>query len=407
MYLHIPFCARKCSYCDFRSFGNSGEAEQKAYIGALCREIREYKTDAEDGAEEGTRAASSYGIAAEENGAAETNYNVDSIFFGGGTPSLLEPLHIAAAMNALSDSFHIDPDAEITIEANPGTLTAAKLKQYRLMGINRLSLGVQSMDDSVLFTLGRIHTRSQVLDSVRLAREAGFDNINIDLMLGIPGQTLESWERTMDEIFGLEPEHLSFYSLQIEEGTPFYDWFRTGRLEAMPEELDRRMYHGMRRRLEDQGYRHYEISNAAKPGRECRHNLKYWSMQDYIGLGLAAHSYVRGVRFSNTEDMERYLRGDHLEEVHKNDRADSISDYLFTELRRIEGFSQSEFEERFGEPPSALFGPEIRRFCAEGLLEADGDRLRFTARGLDFTNTVLRELMTAGETETHTGGTQV
>lgn len=304
---------------------------------------------------------------------------------------------IERVLVALRSVFRVSAQAEITLEANPGTLNPEKLRAYRRMGINRLSMGVQSLDRDILKKLGRIHDRDTALRNVGQAREAGFDNINLDLMFGIPGQSLDVWKDTMEEVLSLNPEHLSFYSLQIEEGTSFYDWFASGRLEQLPEELDRRMYHEALGMLKERGYLHYEISNAAMDGYACRHNLKYWSMEDYLGLGLAAHSYIRGVRFFNTSDMGRYLGGDHLEAVHRNDRNDSISDYLFTGLRRIQGISEKDFETRFGQSLTDLFGAEIRRFTGDGLLEQREDgRLCFTEKGLDVTNTVLRELMTAG-----------
>ncbi len=403
IYLHIPFCVQKCAYCDFTSFGGASEEEQERYVRGLIREIREYGAGGEtgqvrdesgpaDGRPEPAGTAEDEGPA----GPGIRGYLADSVFFGGGTPSLLEPHLIESLLAELEHVFRVSGEAEITLEANPGTLSAEKLAAYRRMGINRLSMGVQSMDDGILRTLGRIHDRKTVLENWRQARSAGFDNINLDLMFGVPDQRLEDWEKTLSEILALEPEHLSFYSLQIEEGTEFYRRFCSGSLSQIPEELDRRMYHTALEELEKRGYHHYEISNAAKPGFECRHNLKYWSMEDYLGLGLAAHSYIRGVRFCNTGDRDAYERGDRLEEVHRNDRRDSISDFLFTELRRIRGISLSEFELRYGQPLTGLFGPQVRRFTGEGLLETEGDFLRFTKKGLDFTNTVMRELMTAG-----------
>lgn len=378
IYLHIPFCVQKCNYCDFQSFPGRGPEEQERYMEALSREIAEYRSEK----------------SSSENEDIDINkYSVNSIFFGGGTPSLLEPQLISRVFEELKSVFSVEDGAEITLEANPGTLDSGKLEAYREMGINRLSIGVQSFSDEILQFLGRIHDRRTAVENIRQARNAGFDNLNLDLMFGIPGQGLSQWEETLQEALDLAPEHLSFYSLQIEEGTPFYRWFAAGEMEQPSQELDRAMYHGALKRLEERGYRRYEISNAAKPGFECRHNLKYWSMKDYLGLGLSAHSYIRGVRFFNTSQMDTYLAGDHLADVHRNDRQDSISDYLFTELRRAEGILLSDFELRYGQPLSELFGPEIRRFVQEGMLFCDGEILCFTERGLDFTNTVLRELM--------------
>lgn len=345
---------------------------------SLCREIRSYGDEDE-----------------------VKNYKVDTVFFGGGTPSLLSPARMGMIFSALRDAFDLTEDAEITMEANPGTVTLDTLREYRFLGVNRLSLGVQSMDDSVLAYLGRIHRSRDAVSGFSAARQAGFDNINLDLMFGIPGQTMESFADTLRQIFLLEPEHLSFYSLQLEEGTPFYRWFREGQLIPAAEELDREMYHRLIQKLPEKGYVHYEISNASKAGRECRHNLKYWSMADYIGLGLAAHSYVGGVRFCNTSDLETYFQkagsGLQIEEIHKNTRADSITDYLFTELRLLRGIDLEDFSGRFGEPLEALYPLEIKRFLEEGFLWKRGGRIGFTEKGLDFTNTVLRELMTKQE----------
>ena len=383
LYLHIPFCVRKCNYCDFLSFPEktAGEALRQQYVGCLCREILAYGGD---------------------------GLLVDTVFFGGGTPSLLSPAQAEQIFCALSAAFSIAEDAEITMEVNPGTVDYDKLAAYRSLGVNRLSLGIQSMDDEILSYLGRIHNRKQAEESFCLARKAGFDNLNCDLIFGIPGQSPDSFSDTTEQIFSMGPEHLSFYSLQLEEGTPFYDWFSAGTLIPAAEETDRAMYHRLLSDLSDHGYIHYEISNAAKPGRECRHNLKYWSMKNYLGLGLAAHSYMDGLRFFNTSDLPVYFRAfDAKEEtgaasgavagMQKNTRDDSITDYLFTELRLLSGIELADFENRFGEPLEARYPEAVSRFLMQGLLWKRDGRIGFTERGLDFTNTVLRELMAAEE----------
>ena len=400
LYVHIPFCVKKCDYCDFPSFPGRGDTEQEAYVKALCREIARY---GQDGC--GERGGSE--LRREENGGAGqigesqeayiSRYSVDTIFLGGGTPSLLRPSLICDILDSLGQVFSIEAEAEITIEANPGTLGPDKLKAYRSMGINRLSMGVQSLDDGILQGLGRIHSREEVLENYGQARRAGFENINLDLMFGIPDQGLGQWEATLDEALSLSPEHLSFYSLQIEEGTPFYHRFASGRLSQPSQELDRKMYHRALSRLEEEGYLHYEISNAARKGFACRHNMKYWTMEDYLGLGLSAHSYIRGVRFFNSSDMKEYAALSGPADIHKNDRRDSVSDYLFTGMRLVRGMDLDDFHYRYGESVFQMFPGPLERFQAQGLLEIQDRHLRFTRRGLDFTNTVLRELMQAGE----------
>ncbi|MBR2001516.1 MAG: radical SAM family heme chaperone HemW, partial [Firmicutes bacterium] len=258
IYIHIPFCVQKCRYCDFTSYAQMGEELKNRYIKSLLNQIQQMAT--------GCCAASlpSFG-----------GRTVDSIFFGGGTPSLLSPAQLGEIMTELRSHFVLTDDCEITMEANPGTVSLETLQGYRNLGFNRISFGVQSMEPEILKTLGRIHGPEEAAESVRLAREAGFENLNLDLMFGIPGQTLEQWKSTLTKITDLKPEHISFYSLQVEEGTPIYNEIKFGRLEPLTDEEDREMYHAGLEYLRDQGYHQYEISNGAKPGKECRHNIKY------------------------------------------------------------------------------------------------------------------------------------
>lgn len=386
LYVHIPFCSQKCSYCDFLSFegqGNSPEIHEE-YIKSLIREIgingKSYRED----------------------------YRIDSIFFGGGTPSLIQEALIADVLSAVKADFNVSDDAEITIESNPGTLNRQKLERYLAAGINRLSMGVQSLDEQCLIRLGRIHNRQDFLDNFRLAREVGFRNISVDLMFSIPGQDMEIWNDTLNDILQLAPEHISFYSLQIEEGTKFFRLFNEGELQENSDELDRGMYHEAIHLLKKRGYHHYEISNAAKPGLECRHNLKYWSMEDYLGVGLGSHSFVKGVRFSNTRNLAEYnrilaidnqtLAENALPEVWRqpNTRQDMISEYLFTGLRKIDGISLSDFEERFGATLQEIYRdkwPDINRFIESKHLFMDENKLKFTEKGIDVSNTVLVEFV--------------
>ncbi len=365
IYLHVPFCAAKCRYCDFLSFAGSDAGLRARYVEALRAEIR----------------ARGEGQAA------------DSVFFGGGTPSLLEPEEIASLLAALREAYQILPDAEISMEANPGTVDAWKLSAYRSAGITRLSLGVQSFDDALLARIGRIHSARQAEEAAEAARAAGFENLNLDLIFALPGQSLADWERTLRRAIALAPEHVSFYALQIEEGTPLCEAVRRGEERPVPEETDRAMYHLALRLLAEAGYEPYEISNAAKPGFACRHNLKYWSFQDYMGLGLGAASFLNGVRLKNTEELSEYLAGRFEAERHENSLSDSMAEYLFTGLRKREGISLAAFEERFGRSVEEIHPGVLEKHLRSGLLERNGARVFLTERGLDLANTVLCDLI--------------
>lgn len=373
LYLHIPFCIRKCNYCDFLSF-EAGYDRQKAYVGALRKEIElcsdKYRNE----------------------------YYVDSVFVGGGTPSLLDTSLLRELVEALKKGFTLSKDAEITIESNPKTLNQEKLEAYLDMGINRLSIGVQSFDNELLTRLGRAHSAEDFYNNYSLARSCGFSNINIDLMFSIPGQTLKHWKETLRRTTDLAPEHLSFYSLQIEEGTPFFQMKKEGTLVETDGQEDRDMYHYAQSFLKEKDFLQYEISNAAKKGYESRHNLKYWSMDDYLGMGLGAHSFIAGVRFSNTTDLETYIKsgGSSVVWSHNNSREDSISEYLFTGLRRIAGVDLNKFQKVFGEPVKNVFSQnwvQIEHYIEDGYLIYDENQLRFTEKGIDISNTILTEFI--------------
>jgi oxygen-independent coproporphyrinogen III oxidase len=369
LYLHIPFCLRKCNYCDFLSFGGIPEEEQKEYFRSLVHEI-------------------------ETNSQIYSNkYYVDSIFIGGGTPSLVQEGLILELMRVVRDRFDVDKNAEISIESNPKTLTKNKLDTYLEAGINRLSIGAQSFDDNLLNHLGRVHSTEDFMTNYSLARACGFRNINIDLMFAVPGQTLQIWMDTLQRAIGLEPEHISFYSLQLEEGTPFYSMFQEGSLKETDEELDRDMYHRAAEVLKDSGYLHYEISNAAKPGFQCRHNLKYWSMDDYLGLGLGAHSFMNGMRFNNAADLKEYIAAPGVLGQHWNTKEDNISEYLFTGMRKIQGIELEDFQERFGISLESIHGKTLEKYRESGLIKITDGRLRFTEKGIDVSNTVLAEFV--------------
>ncbi|MDR2295781.1 MAG: radical SAM family heme chaperone HemW [Clostridiales Family XIII bacterium] len=369
LYVHIPFCAQKCLYCDFLSFAHTDAALREAYTRALVAEIR--------------RQGTFY----------DNRFCVNSVFLGGGTPSLLSAEQLSRILTALSRAFPQARDCETTMEANPDSLDARKLDAALSRGVNRLSMGVQALSDPLLRTLGRLHTRAGFLASHEAARRAGFRNINLDLMFAFPTQTLADWRETLAEAIDLRPAHLSFYSLQPEEGTPMREALRAGKLVAVDEDTDREMYHYAVRTLSGAGYAHYEISNAARPGFRCRHNLKYWSMRPYLGLGLGAHSYADGVRFSNTEDLRAYLAAadegaPRRAHAHLCARDERIAEYMFLGLRRIAGVCEAEYRRTFGEDLRARFGGEIDRLTGEGLLTRADGALRLTARGLDMSNRV-------------------
>jgi len=375
LYIHIPFCLKKCGYCDFLSFGGCSEDLQEKYVDALCTELDMY---------------SGKGVL------------VDTVYIGGGTPSLLHQNHIRKIMKAAKAAFCITEDAEITIEANPKTLTEDKLNSYRDAGINRLSMGAQSMQDEMLLFMGRAHSKQDFLDNFRAARASGFDNINVDLMFGIPGQTMEMWESSLNELIELGPEHISFYSLQLEEGTEFAKQYRDGNIDLPPVELDRDMYHRGISMLKDAGYEHYEISNCAKPGRCSRHNMKYWDFVEYYSVGLGAHSfgYDEGRRF-NVSDFDTYFemvaRGTLPQEPAENETMqDYMSEYVFTALRKLEGLSFDDFRETFGEEFFDVYKEQrsiIEEYAARNLVVVTDTHMSLTVEGIDVSNEIMAEFV--------------
>ena len=375
IYLHIPFCVRKCLYCDFLS-GPADKKTQEAYLGALLGELS--------------------GRSGEYAGR-----KVCSVFIGGGTPSAVDAVWIRRLMEAVRAFYALQEGAEVTLEVNPGTVTGESLALYAGAGINRLSIGLQSAWDSELALLGRIHDRARFEETYRLAREAGFSNINVDLMSALPGQSPESWRGTLRYVTGLTPppEHISAYSLILEEGTPFYEMYRRGELEPADEDTDREMYEFTGAYLEAQGYRRYEISNYAREGFCCRHNVGYWIRRDYAGFGIGAASLISNVRFSNGRDLEAYCR-DPLgvrEQVQRLSQKDQREEFVFLGLRLTEGVSERCFAAQFGRELEAVYGDVIEKFVGEGLLEWSGEEppggrgrfLRLTARGLDLSNYVM------------------
>lgn len=373
LYLHIPFCVSKCKYCDFLS-APSGEEQRQIYVERLCRRIR-YWSDV----------IHNYG------------YEIVSIFVGGGTPSILTEAQITQVFEAVHESFPIREDAEITLEMNPGTDVKDKLPVYRELGINRLSMGLQSADNEELKCLGRIHTYEDFRQVYQWAREAGFTNINVDLMSAIPGQTLESYEDTLRKVADLEPEHISAYSLIIEEGTPFYERYGEGRhAEELPDEdIERQMYVRTGEILEDYGYHHYEISNYAKDGYECRHNLGYWDRKEYLGLGAGASSLMDHIRWKEPDHIgpSTGLVLEEREDFTRLRRKDEMEEFMFLGLRKINGVSEYDFYKSFRVSMDEIYKESIENLIKEGLLVREEDRIRLTDRGIDLSNYALSQFL--------------
>ena len=371
LYLHMPFCVRKCAYCDFLSFP-SGAETQRMYAKRLMEDI-------------------------DVMGKRYGEIPVETIFIGGGTPSVPDSGLIVEIMEHVRHAFHVADGAEISMEANPGTVTREKLTDYRKAGINRLSFGLQSANDRELKLLGRIHTWAEFLESFTLARECGFANLNIDLMSALPGQTCESWKETLSRVTDLDPEHISAYSLIIEEGTSFGERYGSeeGRKLLPDEDSEREMYHETKRFLKDCGYERYEISNYAKPGRECRHNIGYWTGVPYLGLGLGASSYLDGCRFTVNPDMKQYLeeKPGMFADIEKLTKKDMEEEFFYVGLRMTAGVSLSEFERRFGISAKEVYPGLMETFVKEKAARFEGDRFVLTDYGLDVSNYIMAQFL--------------
>ena len=367
IYIHIPFCIRKCDYCDFLS-GPSGPKEQADYVQALLREIQ--------AAEEGE------------------GRSVSSIFIGGGTPSVLDERLLGDILREIRNRLKMEEDAEITIEVNPGTANIGKFQAYREMGINRLSIGLQSPEDRELKILGRIHNYGQFLETYQEARTVGFDNINIDLMSAIPDQTYEGWVKNLRTVAELEPEHISAYSLIVEEGTPF----AARKLNLPDEDTEYNMYEATAQILKEYGFEQYEISNYARKGRECRHNVGYWTRQDYLGFGLGASSLYGKERFANTADMKKYLENSrNPEKIREKEpsltREDEMAEFMFLGLRMTKGISKADFQRCFGCTIESVYGEVLEKYeSMELLLEKDG-RIFLSREGIHVSNSIMAEFL--------------
>lgn len=402
IYIHIPFCARKCDYCDFLSMCADNDTKRE-YVSALINEIKLSKDRMKE-------------------------YLVDTVFIGGGTPSILEGKYISDIMVTLRECCHILENAEITIECNPGTVDQYKLEQYKKVGINRISLGLQSANDEELEAIGRIHNYSKFEESFHLAREAGFTNINVDIMSALPGQTLKSYQKTIKKVLSLNPEHISAYSLIVEEDTPLYDRVEQAEeagIHIFPEEdVEREMYYDTEKMLYEAGYERYEISNYCKKGYMCRHNAGYWKRTEYLGFGLGAASLYKDTRYSNVEDLYQYISvmsgggsesdssfwedeiyEDNVWEIQEDrltiiqgkiqqlSAKDRMEEFMFLGLRMMEGISVKTFEEMFGRKYENIYGTVSNKLMEQGLLEQKGDNIRLTKRGIDISNYVMSEFL--------------
>lgn len=373
IYVHIPFCLSKCHYCDFASYANL-EYEYEVYIDALINEIKAYTQSIKEP------------IVAK------------TIFVGGGTPSVLPPFLLEKLLIALKQYLIFDQNIEYTLETNPGTLTLEKLDIIKKHGINRISIGLQAYQNNLLKKIGRIHTREQFIKNYELCKEAGFNNISVDLMFGLPGQSLQDWEETLLNVIKLEPEHISAYSLIVEEGTLFGDLYNKGKLELIDEDTERSMYHYAKTYLEENGYQQYEISNFAKKDKESKHNILYWRTLPYIGVGLGAHSYYKDTRYHNTYEMKEYLKNSNdLSEIQKNkefiDPKTAMAEYMFLGLRLNSGVLDEDFKNKFGYSIMDIYGQQITRHIKEGLLKREKGKTTLTDFGQDVSNIVFSSFL--------------
>ena len=380
IYIHIPFCVKKCAYCDFLSCPADDETKSR-YVQALCKEI-EWAKDCLD------------------------EYLVDTVFIGGGTPSILEEKYIGQILDTLRSAARISDDAEITIECNPGTLTMEKLENYKEVGINRISIGLQSANDEELKSIGRIHNFDEFKESYKLAREAGFENINVDLMSALPGQTVESYKETLNKVISLNPEHISAYSLIVEDETLLKERVESGLVELPNEDDEREMYYMTKDILEKAGYKRYEISNYAKDGFECRHNVGYWKRTEYLGFGIGAASLFRAKRFYNTSDINRYINmlerdvmnADEVwKSINENEETltknDEMEEFMFLGLRMMDGISADDFKESFGKDIKSVYGEVLEKLESQGLLVTEQEIIKLSERGIDISNQVLANFL--------------
>ncbi len=371
IYIHIPFCKRKCYYCDFISYSGKDDSFIKTYIQKVLQEMQQYNFE---------------------------NYNITTIYIGGGTPSYIQAKYILELLKSLKSKLQKNETnfekIEITLEINPATITQEKLKQYKKAGINRISIGLQTTNDKLLRQIGRIHTYQDFLEAYQLVQKVGFQNINIDLMIGLPNQSIQDVKQSLEKIQHLKPDHISIYSLIVEEGTKLEKLISSGQLCLPNEELERQMYWYVKNTLELNGYQHYEISNFAKKGKESKHNLNCWKQKEYIGLGAAAHSYLKDIRYSNasfTPTGDWDFTNKKIEE--KQTIEDKKKEYMLLGLRKLEGVSIQKFKEKYGENPIFLYRKQIDKLVKEKLLIVEGNWIHLTNQGIDLANLVWEEFV--------------
>ena len=376
IYIHIPFCMQKCLYCDFVSYINKSECV-KEYINCMIKEIQSYDLK---------------------------KYNITTIYIGGGTPSFIESDYIKEIINVIQNKLEKNDtrweDIEITIEANPGTVTLEKLNDYKTVGINRISLGLQATQDRLLKQIGRIHNYKDFLEAYELLKRVGFNNINVDLMIGLPNQSIKDLKESLEKIIKLDPNHISVYSLIIEDGTPISKLLDEEEIKLPDEEIERQMYWYVKNKLELNGYNHYEISNFSKKGKESKHNLNCWKQKQYIGIGAAAHSYFKDIRYSNTNNIEEYIKNIKENNIEKNRKIeekqtieDKKNEFIMLGFRMIEGVNIADFKAKFVDNPLYVYREKIKKLTDEGLIEVDLNNIKLTNKGLDLANVVFEEFI--------------
>lgn len=373
IYIHIPFCKQKCFYCDFCSFANKNEMQGK-YVETVINEIK--------------------------NITHKEKYTVTTIYLGGGTPSILNPNYIKNILQEIKSSFEILDDAEITIEINPGTVNEEKLKRYKEYGINRLSIGLQSANDKILKNIGRIHDYKQFEETFFYARKCGFRNINVDLMIGLPTQAIEDVKQTLEKIIQKNPEHISVYSLIIEEGTIIEKLINENKLQLPDEETERITYWTVVNKLKENGYNQYEISNFSKKTYESKHNTNCWKQKQYIGLGTSAHSYLNKKRYSNTNNIEEYIKNIQENNISKNitiheeqTEESTMNEYMLLGLRMIQGININEFKQKFKIDPTIKYKEILEKLQKENLIQITKTSIKLTKQGIDFGNIVWEEFI--------------
>ena len=383
LYVHMPFCKQKCYYCDFVSYANKYNIVDR-YIQCLKKEIIQYANE--------NKIMSKHGL--------EPKYVIKTIYIGGGTPSSIDELYIINILQKIKENFQIKNDAEITIEVNPGTVNKEKLETYRDIGINRLSIGLQAVQDEILKSIGRIHTFKDFENTYKYAREVGFNNINVDLMINLPNQTLDNVKESVKAILNLKPEHISVYSLILEENTKLYEMVKSKQVALEPEEVERQMYWYVKETLEKYKYIQYEISNFAKSGFQSQHNIDCWNQEEYIGVGIAASSFIENKRYSNISNLEEYMDNIESGMPNKNlildevlDFESKMNEFMMLGLRTIKGVNIKKFEQKFKINPIIKYCKILEKLNHEGLIEIDANNIKLSNKGIDLANVVWEEFV--------------